>query len=188
MPRERTVAIAATGGRSSSPRSSPPAGQAQIIATWTSIVAFGTDNRERGASRRQRSEVLLVPAGRGIGPSLANWASVVTVRRSGPCVSNGALLAWITNGITYFRASCERALRELSGKEFLNTVYPITSWVLDELVLGASGRSAAPTAERCRSAARFDLPPHPGRVQTFVRDYRFEGHATIVPGTSGRVT
>ncbi|OYL12427.1 hypothetical protein A5N45_14885, partial [Streptococcus pneumoniae] len=91
------------------------------------------------------------------------------------------------NGITYFLLDRKsegvqvKPLRELTGKEFFNTVYLDDVFVPDELVLGEVNRGwevsrNTLTAERVSiGGSDSTFLPTLGEFVDFVRDYRFEG-------------
>lgn len=146
------------------------------IATWIvpSIVAFGTDNqKQRLLPPTFRGDIFWCQlfSEPGAGSDLASLATKATRVDGGWRITGqkiwttgaqysqwGALLARTDpsapkhNGITYFLLDMKsegvqvKPLRELTGKEFFNTVYLDDVFVPDELVLGEvnrGGRSAA---------------------------------------------
>ncbi|CKM17012.1 acyl-CoA dehydrogenase [Mycobacterium tuberculosis] len=181
------------------------------IATWIvpSIVAFGTDNqKQRLLPPTFRGDIFWCQlfSEPGAGSDLASLATKATRVDGGWRITGqkiwttgaqysqwGALLARTDpsapkhNGITYFLLDMKsegvqvKPLRELTGKEFFNTVYLDDVFVPDELVLGEVNRGwevsrNTLTAERVSiggSDSTF-LPPL-GEFVDFVRDYRFEG-------------
>ncbi|CKN96852.1 acyl-CoA dehydrogenase family protein [Mycobacterium tuberculosis] len=181
------------------------------IATWIvpSIVAFGTDNqKQRLLPPTFRGDIFWCQlfSEPGAGSDLASLATKATRVDGGWRITGqkiwttgaqysqwGALLARTDpsapkhNGITYFLLDMKsegvqvKPLRELTGKEFFNTVYLDDVFVPDELVLGEVNRGWEAsrntlTAERVSiggSDSTF-LPPL-GEFVDFVRDYRFEG-------------
>lgn len=181
------------------------------IATWIvpSIVAFGTDNqKQRLLPPTFRGDIfwcqLFSEPGAGSDPaSLATKATRVDggwritgqkIWTTGAQYSQwGALLARTDpsapkhNGITYFLLDMKsegvqvKPLRELTGKEFFNTVYLDDVFVPDELVLGEVNRGWGVsrntlTAERVSiGGSDSTFLPTLGEFVDFVRDYRFEG-------------
>ncbi|CKM64135.1 acyl-CoA dehydrogenase [Mycobacterium tuberculosis] len=166
------------------------------IATWIvpSIVAFGTDNqKQRLLPPTFRGDIFWCQlfSEPGAGSDLASLATKATRVDGGWRITGqkiwttgaqysqwGALLARTDpsapkhNGITYFLLDMKsegvqvKPLRELTGKEFFNTVYLDDVFVPDELVLGEVNRGwevsrNTLTAERGRSAAaiRPSSPP-----------------------------
>lgn len=146
------------------------------IATWIvpSIVAFGTDNQKQHLLPPTfRGDIFWCQlfSEPGAGSDLASLATKATRVDGGWRITGqkiwttgaqysqwGALLARTDpsapkhNGITYFLLDMKsegvqvKPLRELTGKEFFNTVYLDDVFVPDELVLGEvnrGGRSAA---------------------------------------------
>lgn len=181
------------------------------IATWIvpSIVAFGTDNqKQRLLPPTFRGDIFWCQlfSEPGAGSDLASLATKATRVDGGWRITGqkiwttgaqysqwGALLARTDpsapkhNGITYFLLDMKsegvqvKPLRELTGKEFFNTVYLDDVFVPDELVLGEVNRGwevsrNTLTAERV-SIGGSDSPflPTLGEFVDFVRDYRFEG-------------
>lgn len=182
------------------------------IATWIvpSIVAFGTDNqKQRLLPPTFRGDIFWCQlfSEPGAGSDLASLATKATRVDGGWRITGqkiwttgaqysqwGALLARTDpsapkhNGITYFLLDMKsegvqvKPLRELTGKEFFNTVYLDDVFVPDELVLGEVNRGwevsrNTLTAERVSiggSDSTFFLPTL-GEFVDFVRDYRFEG-------------
>ncbi|CKM45112.1 acyl-CoA dehydrogenase [Mycobacterium tuberculosis] len=181
------------------------------IATWIvpSIVAFGTDNqKQRLLPPTFRGDIFWCQlfSEPGAGSDLASLATKATRVDGGWRITGqkiwttgaqysqwGALLARTDpsapkhNGITYFLLDMKsegvqvKPLRELTGKEFFNTVYLDDVFVPDELVLGEVNRGwevsrNTLTAERV-SIGGSDLTflPTLGEFVDFVRDYRFEG-------------
>lgn len=181
------------------------------IATWIvpSIVAFGTDNqKQRLLPPTFRGDIFWCQlfSEPGAGSDLASLATKATRVDGGWRITGqkiwttgaqysqwGALLARTDpsapkhNGITYFLLDMKsegvqvKPLRELTGKEFFNTVYLDDVFVPDELVLGEVNRGwevsrNTLTAERV-SIGRSDSTflPTLGEFVDFVRDYRFEG-------------
>lgn len=181
------------------------------IATWIvpSIVAFGTDNqKQRLLPPTFRGDIFWCQlfSEPGAGSDLASLATKATRVDGGWRITGqkiwttgaqysqwGALLARTDpsapkhNGITYFLLDMKsegvqvKPLRELTGKEFFNTVYLDDVFVPDELVLGEVNRGwevsrNTLTAERVSiggSDSTFLLTL--GEFVDFVRDYRFEG-------------
>lgn len=166
------------------------------IATWIvpSIVAFGTDNqKQRLLPPTFRGDIFWCQlfSEPGAGSDLASLATKATRVDGGWRITGqkiwttgaqysqwGALLARTDpsapkhNGITYFLLDMKsegvqvKPLRELTGKEFFNTVYLDDVFVPDELVLGEVNRGwevsrNTLTASGCRSAAaiRPSSPP-----------------------------
>ncbi|CFC56980.1 acyl-CoA dehydrogenase [Mycobacterium tuberculosis] len=181
------------------------------IATWIvpSIVAFGTDNqKQRPLPPTFRGDIFWCQlfSEPGAGSDLASLATKATRVDGGWRITGqkiwttgaqysqwGALLARTDpsapkhNGITYFLLDMKsegvqvKPLRELTGKEFFNTVYLDDVFVPDELVLGEVNRgweaSRNPlTAERVSiGGSDSTFLPTLGEFVDFVRDYRFEG-------------
>ncbi|MFV4401572.1 acyl-CoA dehydrogenase family protein [Mycobacterium tuberculosis] len=181
------------------------------IATWIvpSIVAFGTDNqKQRLLPPTFRGDIFWCqlfsePGARSDLASLATKATRVDggwritgqkIWTTGAQYSQwGALLARTDpsapkhNGITYFLLDMKsegvqvKPLRELTGKEFFNTVYLDDVFVPDELVLGEVNRGwevsrNTLTAERVSiGGSDSTFLPTLGEFVDFVRDYRFEG-------------
>lgn len=181
------------------------------IATWIvpSIVAFGTDNqKQRLLPPTFRGDIFWCQlfSEPGAGSDLASLATKATrvdggwritgqkVWTTGAQYSQwGALLARTDpsapkhNGITYFLLDMKsegvqvKPLRELTGKEFFNTVYLDDVFVPDELVLGEVNRGwevsrNTLTAERVSiGGSDSTFLPTLGEFVDFVRDYRFEG-------------
>lgn len=181
------------------------------IATWIvpSIVAFGTDNqKQRLLPPTFRGDIFWCQlfSEPGAGSDLASLATKatrvdggwrITVQKiwtTGAQYSQwGALLARTDpsapkhNGITYFLLDMKsegvqvKPLRELTGKEFFNTVYLDDVFVPDELVLGEVNRGwevsrNTLTAERVSiGGSDSTFLPTLGEFVDFVRDYRFEG-------------
>lgn len=140
------------------------------IATWIvpSIVAFGTDNqKQRLLPPTFRGDIFWCQlfSEPGAGSDLASLATKATRVDGGWRITGqkiwttgaqysqwGALLARTDpsapkhNGITYFLLDMKsegvqvKPLRELTGKEFFNTVYLDDVFVPDELVLGEVNR------------------------------------------------
>lgn len=166
------------------------------IATWIvpSIVAFGTDNqKQRLLPPTFRGDIFWCQlfSEPGAGSDLASLATKATRVDGGWRITGqkiwttgaqysqwGALLARTDpsapkhNGITYFLLDMKsegvqvKPLRELTGKEFFNTVYLDDVFVPDELVLGEVNRGwevsrNTLTPSGCRSAAaiRPSSPP-----------------------------
>lgn len=181
------------------------------IATWTvpSIVAFGTDNqKQRLLPPTFRGDIFWCQlfSEPGAGSDLASLATKATRVDGGWRITGqkiwttgaqysqwGALLARTDpsapkhNGITYFLLDMKsegvqvKPLRELTGKEFFNTVYLDDVFVPDELVLGEVNRGwevsrNTLTAERVSiGGSDSTFLPTLGEFVDFVRDYRFEG-------------
>ncbi|CKN58480.1 acyl-CoA dehydrogenase [Mycobacterium tuberculosis] len=181
------------------------------IATWIvpSIVAFGTDNqKQRLLPPTFRGDIFWCQlfSEPGAGSDLASLATKATRVDGGWRITGqkiwttgaqysqwGALLARTDpsapkhNGITYFLLDMKsegvqvKPLRELTGKEFFNTVYLDDVFVPDELVLGEVNRGwevsrNTLTAERVSiGGSDSTFLPTLGEVVDFVRDYRFEG-------------
>lgn len=181
------------------------------IATWIvpSIVAFGTDNqKQRLLPPTFRGDIFWCQlfAEPGAGSDLASLATKATRVDGGWRITGqkiwttgaqysqwGALLARTDpsapkhNGITYFLLDMKsegvqvKPLRELTGKEFFNTVYLDDVFVPDELVLGEVNRGwevsrNTLTAERVSiGGSDSTFLPTLGEFVDFVRDYRFEG-------------
>lgn len=181
------------------------------IATWIvpSIVAFGTDNqKQRLLPPTFRGDIFWCQlfSEPGAGSDLASLATKATrvdcgwritgqkIWTTGAQYSQwGALLARTDpsapkhNGITYFLLDMKsegvqvKPLRELTGKEFFNTVYLDDVFVPDELVLGEVNRGwevsrNTLTAERVSiGGSDSTFLPILGEFVDFVRDYRFEG-------------
>lgn len=181
------------------------------IATWIvpSIVAFGTDNqKQRLLPPTFRGDIFWCQlfSEPGAGSDLASLATKATRVDSGWRITGqkiwttgaqysqwGALLARTDpsapkhNGITYFLLDMKsegvqvKPLRELTGKEFFNTVYLDDVFVPDELVLGEVNRGwevsrNTLTAERVSiGGSDSTFLPTLGEFVDFVRDYRFEG-------------
>lgn len=181
------------------------------IATWIvpSIVAFGTDNqKQRLLPPTFRSDIFWCQlfSEPGAGSDLASLATKATRVDGGWRITGqkiwttgaqysqwGALLARTDpsapkhNGITYFLLDMKsegvqvKPLRELTGKEFFNTVYLDDVFVPDELVLGEVNRGwevsrNTLTAERVSiGGSDSTFLPTLGEFVDFVRDYRFEG-------------
>lgn len=181
------------------------------IATWIvpSIVAFGTDNqKQRLLPPTFRGDIFWCQlfSEPGAGSDLASLATKATrvdggwritgqkIGTTGAQYSQwGALLARTDpsapkhNGITYFLLDMKsegvqvKPLRELTGKEFFNTVYLDDVFVPDELVLGEVNRGwevsrNTLTAERVSiGGSDSTFLPTLGEFVDFVRDYRFEG-------------
>lgn len=181
------------------------------IATWIvpSIVAFGTDNqKQRLLPPTFRGDIFWCQlfSEPGAGSDLASLATKATRVDGGWRITGqkiwttgaqysqwGALLARTDpsapkhNGITYFLLDMksegvqEKPLRELTGKEFFNTVYLDDVFVPDELVLGEVNRGwevsrNTLTAERVSiGGSDSTFLPTLGEFVDFVRDYRFEG-------------
>lgn len=181
------------------------------IATWIvpSIVAFGTDNqKQRLLPPRFRGDIFWCQlfSEPGAGSDLASLATKATRVDGGWRITGqkiwttgaqysqwGALLARTDpsapkhNGITYFLLDMKsegvqvKPLRELTGKEFFNTVYLDDVFVPDELVLGEVNRGwevsrNTLTAERVSiGGSDSTFLPTLGEFVDFVRDYRFEG-------------
>lgn len=178
------------------------------IATWIvpSIVAFGTDNqKQRLLPPTFRGDIFWCQlfSEPGAGSDLATKATRVDggwritgqkIWTTGAQYSQwGALLARTDpsapkhNGITYFLLDMKsegvqvKPLRELTGKEFFNTVYLDDVFVPDELVLGEVNRGwevsrNTLTAERVSiGGSDSTFLPTLGEFVDFVRDYRFEG-------------
>lgn len=180
------------------------------IATWIvpSIVAFGTDNqKQRLLPPTFRGDIFWCQlfSEPGAGSDLASLATKATRVDGGWRITGqkiwttgaqysqwGALLARTDpsapkhNGITYFLLDMKsegvqvKPLRELTGKEFFNTVYLDDVFVPDELVLGVNrgwevSRNTL-TAERVSiGGSDSTFLPTLGEFVDFVRDYRFEG-------------
>lgn len=181
------------------------------IATWIvpSIVAFGTDNqKQRLLPPTFRGDIFWCQlfSEPGAGSDLASLATKATRVDGGWRITGqkiwttgaqysqwGALLARTDpsapkhNGITYFLLDIKsegvqvKPLRELTGKEFFNTVYLDDVFVPDELVLGEVNRGwevsrNTLTAERVSiGGSDSTFLPTLGEFVDFVRDYRFEG-------------
>lgn len=181
------------------------------IATWIvpSIVAFGTDNqKQRLLPPTFRGDIFWCQlfSEPGAGSDLASLATKATRGDGGWRITGqkiwttgaqysqwGALLARTDpsapkhNGITYFLLDMKsegvqvKPLRELTGKEFFNTVYLDDVFVPDELVLGEVNRGwevsrNTLTAERVSiGGSDSTFLPTLGEFVDFVRDYRFEG-------------
>lgn len=178
------------------------------IATWIvpSIVAFGTDNqKQRLLPPTFRGDIFWCQlfSEPGAGSDLASLATKATRVDGGWRITGqkiwttgaqysqwGALLARTDpsapkhNGITYFLLDMKsegvqvKPLRELTGKEFFNTVYLDDVFVPDELVLGEVNRGSRNTltAERVSiGGSDSTFLPTLGEFVDFVRDYRFEG-------------
>lgn len=180
------------------------------IATWIvpSIVAFGTDNqKQRLLPPTFRGDIFWCQlfSEPGAGSDLASLTKATRVdggwRITGQKIWTtgaqysqwGALLARTDpsapkhNGITYFLLDMKsegvqvKPLRELTGKEFFNTVYLDDVFVPDELVLGEVNRGwevsrNTLTAERVSiGGSDSTFLPTLGEFVDFVRDYRFEG-------------
>lgn len=181
------------------------------IATWIvpSIVAFGTDNqKQRLLPPTFRGDIFWCQlfSEPGAGSDLASLATKATRVDGGWRITGqkiwttgaqysqwGALLARTDpsapkhNGITYFLLDVKsegvqvKPLRELTGKEFFNTVYLDDVFVPDELVLGEVNRGwevsrNTLTAERVSiGGSDSTFLPTLGEFVDFVRDYRFEG-------------
>ncbi|CFR35332.1 acyl-CoA dehydrogenase [Mycobacterium tuberculosis] len=181
------------------------------IATWIvpSIVAFGTDNqKQRLLPPTFRGDIFWCQlfSEPGAGSDLASLATKATRVDGGWGITGqkiwttgaqysqwGALLARTDpsapkhNGITYFLLDMKsegvqvKPLRELTGKEFFNTVYLDDVFVPDELVLGEVNRGwevsrNTLTAERVSiGGSDSTFLPTLGEFVDFVRDYRFEG-------------
>lgn len=180
------------------------------IATWIvpSIVAFGTDNqKQRLLPPTFRGDIFWCQlfSEPGAGSDLASLATKATRVDGGWRITGqkiwttgaqysqwGALLARTDpsapkhNGITYFLLDMKAkaykgVLRELTGKEFFNTVYLDDVFVPDELVLGEVNRGwevsrNTLTAERVSiGGSDSTFLPTLGEFVDFVRDYRFEG-------------
>lgn len=179
------------------------------IATWIvpSIVAFGTDNqKQRLLPPTFRGDIFWCQlfSEPGAGSDLASLATKATRVDGGWRITGqkiwttgaqysqwGALLARTDpsapkhNGITYFLLDMKsegvqvKPLRELTGKEFFNTVYLDDVFVPDELVLGEVNRGwevsrNTLTAERV-SIGGSDSTFLPTLGEFVDRDYRFEG-------------
>lgn len=181
------------------------------IAMWIvpSIVAFGTDNqKQRLLPPTFRGDIFWCQlfSEPGAGSDLASLATKATRVDGGWRITGqkiwttgaqysqwGALLARTDpsapkhNGITYFLLDMKsegvqvKPLRELTGKEFFNTVYLDDVFVPDELVLGEVNRGwevsrNTLTAERVSiGGSDSTFLPTLGEFVDFVRDYRFEG-------------
>lgn len=181
------------------------------IATWIvpSIVAFGTDNqKQRLLPPTFRGDIFWCQlfSEPGAGSDLASLATKATRVDGGWRITGqkiwttgaqysqwGTLLARTDpsapkhNGITYFLLDMKsegvqvKPLRELTGKEFFNTVYLDDVFVPDELVLGEVNRGwevsrNTLTAERVSiGGSDSTFLPTLGEFVDFVRDYRFEG-------------
>lgn len=181
------------------------------IATWIvpSIVAFGTDNqKQRLLPPTFRGDIFWCQlfSEPGAGSDLASLATKATRVDGGWRITGqkiwttgaqysqwGALLVRTDpsapkhNGITYFLLDMKsegvqvKPLRELTGKEFFNTVYLDDVFVPDELVLGEVNRGWGVsrntlTAERVSiGGSDSTFLPTLGEFVDFVRDYRFEG-------------
>lgn len=186
------------------------------IATWIvpSIVAFGTDNqKQRLLPPTFRGDIFWCQlfSEPGAGSDLASLATKATRVDGGWRITGqkiwttgaqysqwGALLARTDpsapkhNGITYFLLDMKsegvqvKPLRELTGKEFFNTVYLDDVFVPDELVLGEVNRGwevsrNTLTAERVSiGGSDSTFLPTLGEFVDFVRDYRFEGQSDQV--------
>ncbi|KAT83402.1 acyl-CoA dehydrogenase FadE6 [Mycobacterium tuberculosis TKK-01-0028] len=186
------------------------------IATWIvpSIVAFGTDNqKQRLLPPTFRGDIFWCQlfSEPGAGSDLASLATKATRVDGGWRITGqkiwttgaqysqwGALLARTDpsapkhNGITYFLLDMKsegvqvKPLRELTGKEFFNTVYLDDVFVPDELVLGEVNRGWEVSRNTPDGRAgvdrrqRFDLPPHPGRVRRLRSRLPFR--RTVRPG------
>lgn len=181
------------------------------IATWIvpSIVAFGTDNqKQRLLPPTFRGDIFWCQlfSEPGAGSDLASLATKATRVDGGWRITGqkiwttgaqysqwGALLARTDpsapkhNGITYFLLDMKsegvqvKPLRELTGKEFFNTVYLDDVFVPDELVLGEVNRGWE-VSRNTLKAERVSIGgsdstflPTLGEFVDFVRDYRFEG-------------
>lgn len=181
------------------------------IATWIvpSIVAFGTDNqKQRLLPPTFRGDIFWCQlfSEPGAGSDLASLATKATRVDGGWRITGqkiwttgaqysqwGALLARTDpsapkhNGITYFLLDMKsegvqvKPLRELTGKEFFNTVYLDDVFVPDELVLGEVNRGWE-VSRNTLAAERVSIGgsdstflPTLGEFVDFVRDYRFEG-------------
>lgn len=181
------------------------------IATWIvpSIVAFGTDNqKQRLLPPTFRGDIFWCQlfSEPGAGSDLASLATKATRVDGGWRITGqkiwttgaqysqwGALLARTDpsapkhNGITYFLLDMKsegvqvKPLRELTGKEFFNTVYLDDVFVPDELVLGEVNRGWE-VSRNTLTAKRVSIGgsdstflPTLGEFVDFVRDYRFEG-------------
>lgn len=174
-----------------------------------SIVAFGTDNqKQRLLPPTFRGDIFWCQlfSEPGAGSDLASLATKATRVDGGWRITGqkiwttgaqysqwGALLARTDpsapkhNGITYFLLDMKsegvqvKPLRELTGKEFFNTVYLDDVFVPDELVLGEVNRGwevsrNTLTAERVSiGGSDSTFLPTLGEFVDFVRDYRFEG-------------
>ncbi|WP_230870036.1 acyl-CoA dehydrogenase family protein [Mycobacterium canetti] len=181
------------------------------IATWIvpSIVAFGTDDqKQRLLPPTFRGDIFWCQlfSEPGAGSDLASLATKATRVDGGWRITGqkiwttgaqysqwGALLARTDpsapkhNGITYFLLDMKsegvqvKPLRELTGKEFFNTVYLDDVFVPDELVLGEVNRGwevsrNTLTAERVSiGGSDSTFLPTLDEFVDFVRDYRFEG-------------
>lgn len=181
------------------------------IATWIvpSIVAFGTDNqKQRLLPPTFRGDIFWCQlfSEPGAGSDLASLATKATRVDGGWRITGqkiwttGAQYSqWVAllartdpsapkhNGITYFLLDMKsegvqvKPLRELTGKEFFNTVYLDDVFVPDELVLGEVNRGwevsrNTLTAERVSiGGSDSTFLPTLGEFVDFVRDYRFEG-------------
>lgn len=181
------------------------------IATWIvpSIVAFGTDNqKQRLLPPTFRGDIFWCQlfSEPGAGSDLASLATKATRVDGGWRITGQKI--WTTgaqysqwrallartdpsapkhNGITYFLLDMKsegvqvKPLRELTGKEFFNTVYLDDVFVPDELVLGEVNRGwevsrNTLTAERVSiGGSDSTFLPTLGEFVDFVRDYRFEG-------------
>lgn len=176
------------------------------IATWIvpSIVAFGTDNqKQRLLPPTFRGDIFWCQlfSEPGAGSDLASLATKATRVDGGWRITGqkiwttgaqysqwGALLARTDpsapkhNGITYFLLDMKsegvqvKPLRELTGKEFFNTVYLDDVFVPDELVLGEVNRGwevsrNTLTAERVSiGGSDSTFLPTLGEFVDFVRD------------------
>lgn len=181
------------------------------IATWIvpSIVAFGTDDqKQRLLPPTFRGDIFWCQlfSEPGAGSDLAGLTTKATRVDGGWRITGqkiwttgaqysqwGALLARTDpsapkhNGITYFLLDMKsegvqvKPLRELTGKEFFNTVYLDDVFVPDELVLGEVNRGwevsrNTLTAERVSiGGSDSTFLPTLDEFVDFVRDYRFEG-------------
>ncbi|CCK62348.1 acyl-CoA dehydrogenase family protein [Mycobacterium canetti] len=181
------------------------------IATWIvpSIVAFGTDDqKQRLLPPTFRGDIFWCQlfSEPGAGSDLASLTTKATRVDGGWRITGqkiwttgaqysqwGALLARTDpsapkhNGITYFLLDMKsegvqvKPLRELTGKEFFNTVYLDDVFVPDELVLGEVNRGwevsrNTLTAERVSiGGSDSTFLPTLDEFVDFVRDYRFEG-------------
>lgn len=185
------------------------------IATWIvpSIVAFGTDNqKQRLLPPTFRGDIFWCQlfSEPGAGSDLASLATKATRVDGGWRITGqkiwttgaqysqwGALLARTDpsapkhNGITYFLLDMKsegvqvKPLRELTGKEFFNTVYLDDVFVPDELVLGEVNRGwevsrNTLTAERVSIGGSDSTFPHPGRVRRLRSRLPFR--RTVRPG------
>ncbi|CCK58292.1 acyl-CoA dehydrogenase family protein [Mycobacterium canetti] len=181
------------------------------IATWIvpSIVAFGTDDqKQRLLPPTFRGDIFWCQlfSEPGAGSDLAGLTTKATRVDGGWRITGqkiwttgaqysqwGALLARTDpsapkhNGITYFLLDMKsegvqvKPLRELTGKEFFNTVYLDDVFVPDALVLGEVNRGwevsrNTLTAERVSiGGSDSTFLPTLDEFVDFVRDYRFEG-------------